>query len=208
VSWAEEALEVHQRVIAMADNGDAQGADRLLHEFGDMPIDSDGSVVTQYINTDRPEVEPAPGRRRRSDAGKPRARKPADPEDGGGSSANPADVRAADARRTKLAGEIRRLLSTHSGAINDAVTVDWIGAQLDTLSSSDEIRAALKLLSVVSWQMRRDGDSNPVEVWGTHKQLGEYLFETFSHVDSDVLASETGIDVATIRMAIHAAEDR
>jgi methionine synthase I (cobalamin-dependent) len=99
-------------------------------------------------------------------------------------------------------------LSTHSGAINDAVTVDWIGAQLDTLSSSDEIRAALKLLSVVSWQMRRDGDSNPVEVCGTYKQLGEYLFATFSHVDSDVLSLETGIDIATIRKAIHAAEDR
>lgn len=109
----------------------------------------------------------------------------------------------------KLAGQIRLLFAAEP----EPQTASWIGAHLDVSASLEEIRDALKLLSLVSWRVQREGDSQPVEVWGTYKQLGDALrahekahgFGGDLPMPIDSVATVFGIDVATIGIALREA---
>lgn len=172
-AWAKQATSAHRDALFAADVEETARAVEILNG---LPARPDAARIVSLAEDAAPLHERT--RKQRSDAGKSRGRKaavaiydsdPGPPEVNESASANPADVKAEDAKRVKLAGQIRLIAE----AEGEPITLMVMSAT--TGKSEREVREALKLLSLVSWRMRRDGDSQPVEVWGTYKQLGEHL---------------------------------
>jgi hypothetical protein len=192
-TWGRLAMINFERSKEAADSGDMAAAEDWLNRVPPHPNDPPGAAIRLSEPPTEDAVRP---RKQRSDAGKPRKGKsdgaeshavaysmglaglgaapvnvdPVD-EDDGGSAANPADVKARDAARVKLAGEIRRFMATAAGP----QTLAGIELMLPGAIDQDEISGALKLLSLVSWRMQREGDSQPVEVWGTVYQFAQLV---------------------------------
>ena len=119
-------------------------------------------------------------------------------------SANPADVKAVDAARVKLAGQIRGLIESdrvERGSC-EPFTLTALDAAIGV--GRERLLDAIKLLSLVSWRMQREGDSQPVEVWGTLKQLGAYA-TTLAKDEGCDLSEALGVSDRLLARALRAA---
>lgn len=105
-------------------------------------------------------------------------------------SANP----AMDAALAMIAGDVHRAMNDYRNAPSsdpEPVTIGWL---MVTLGLPEVvIRDAIKLLSLVSWRMRREGDSQPVEVWGTEAQFREHVRRAWPGLDDEHTAEELGV---------------
>jgi hypothetical protein len=189
--WARLAISVHRSAI---DDADVGGIEEGKKHVDSLPPYPDAAIVDSFPELLRQSQGPSPlperTRRQRSDAGKPRVRKTDE-----SAPANPAVVKAEDAARVKLAGLIRQALDGHQRSSPEPVTMTWLMAC--TGLDEDDIRSGIGLLSLVSWRMQREGDSQPVEVWGNYRQFAAAVH---SHVEAHGFDEIIPIDSVAIAL--------